>query len=481
MPRNTGSNDLYLLIHSLTTEEKGYFKKFASRHSNRQSKHLQLFDAISKQTEFEEAGLKKKFTGYADMKVYLFDMILKSLFLLESNNQSHAVTMLMGYAGILNKKGMIGTAKKLLLQALELARKDDFFDRQLLILSGLNMIQLRDVPIHKKWDFITERFKEESAIIEQRTYVSAMLHEHAKLVFLHDAKAAGNAYAHLIKHINQKFIEGPAPGVSQRTARIRSEVLGMYYDLIDRHLKARQVFYSNMKDLEKTYNRLKTETSLMQYARSIIKYVATCLSSGHTSGVKALLIKLSKIDTGVAFLNSNFQFQCVNLMQQLALLEKKYEQGIALTTALITKPGFAGLLSRFVPTGISVYQNLALLQWHAKKYPAVYLTLQEIYGLNKNVKSKKLVADNLVLNMMVQIEMNNYELLPSLIASAKRIALQKNSNKEFIAVVRLLSGFSKQSPHFKQTTATVNTNYSIYGKLSFDEWQRQFARRKSDS
>ncbi len=57
--RTTGSDDLYRLIHSLTTEEKGYFKKLALRHSPKGSKHLKLFDAIAAQKTFEEASLKK--------------------------------------------------------------------------------------------------------------------------------------------------------------------------------------------------------------------------------------------------------------------------------------------------------------------------------------------------------------------------------------------------------------------------------------
>lgn len=46
--RTTGSDDLYRLIHSLTTEEKGYFKKFAKRHTSGGNKYLQLFDDINR-------------------------------------------------------------------------------------------------------------------------------------------------------------------------------------------------------------------------------------------------------------------------------------------------------------------------------------------------------------------------------------------------------------------------------------------------
>src|SRR5687767_1448334 len=122
MARTTGSDELYRLIHALTTEEKGYFKKFAKRHTSKGNKYLQLFDAINKQKEFEEKSLKKKFKDLAVMKVYLFDMILRSL-LINLKNVS-AETMLLQkliYCEILQSKGLQKKAIELNLENLKTA------------------------------------------------------------------------------------------------------------------------------------------------------------------------------------------------------------------------------------------------------------------------------------------------------------------------------------------------------------------------
>ena len=77
MARKTGSDELFRLIHSLTIEEKGYFKKFAARHKTSGNVYLRLFDAINKQKVFEEKLLIKSFAAYnfADLKLYLKDII----------------------------------------------------------------------------------------------------------------------------------------------------------------------------------------------------------------------------------------------------------------------------------------------------------------------------------------------------------------------------------------------------------------------
>jgi hypothetical protein len=59
MARTIGSDELFRLIHSLSVEEKGYFKKFATRHTTNDSIYLKLFNTIAKQDAFDETQLKK--------------------------------------------------------------------------------------------------------------------------------------------------------------------------------------------------------------------------------------------------------------------------------------------------------------------------------------------------------------------------------------------------------------------------------------
>ena len=78
------SDSLHQLIRSLDSNEKRYFKMFSERHAG-EKKYMLLFDAISKQTEYNEAALKKKFSKqsfvkqFAVAKNYLFNNLVQVL------------------------------------------------------------------------------------------------------------------------------------------------------------------------------------------------------------------------------------------------------------------------------------------------------------------------------------------------------------------------------------------------------------------
>ena len=79
MARNIGSQELFEMIHSLTHEEKVYYKKFSKLHIPNGSNYLKLFDAISAQNAFEEISLHQGFKHYRVMKVYLKDYVMDRL------------------------------------------------------------------------------------------------------------------------------------------------------------------------------------------------------------------------------------------------------------------------------------------------------------------------------------------------------------------------------------------------------------------
>ena len=79
-------DDLFLLVKSLTKNEKGYFQKFYSAFETGKDKHfLLLFDLLEEATEYNEPALKKKLgreskqVNFAVLKNYLTEKILQSL------------------------------------------------------------------------------------------------------------------------------------------------------------------------------------------------------------------------------------------------------------------------------------------------------------------------------------------------------------------------------------------------------------------
>lgn len=89
----TTSSDLFNLIHSLTANERAYFKRFAGVYRKpSENNYLKLFEAIYAQKEYDEEALKEQFKNdklgsyFPRAKKYLYDKILESMRLLNKKN-----------------------------------------------------------------------------------------------------------------------------------------------------------------------------------------------------------------------------------------------------------------------------------------------------------------------------------------------------------------------------------------------------------
>ena len=89
----TASSDLFNLIHSLSSRERAYFKRFAGMHKqSSDSNYLKVFEAIYEQEEFDEKALKEQFKNdklsryFPRVKKYLYDKILESMRLFHADD-----------------------------------------------------------------------------------------------------------------------------------------------------------------------------------------------------------------------------------------------------------------------------------------------------------------------------------------------------------------------------------------------------------
>jgi len=118
---NQQTDQLFQLIKSLTKAEKRNFKLFAKRGSaNDDLKFILLFDAIEKQTVFDEEQILKKVktikkAQLSNLKAHLYKQLLTSLRLSHSNhNIDIQIRENIDYARILYNKGLYKQSLKLL-------------------------------------------------------------------------------------------------------------------------------------------------------------------------------------------------------------------------------------------------------------------------------------------------------------------------------------------------------------------------------
>ena len=117
------SDDLFRLISAMSRSEKRYFKVFASGGSGEKN-YLRLFDAISKQKEYDEEAIVRQFKGdslvrnLSYTKNYLYNLILKALRVYHSDISIAAQLFDMFRSiEILSEKGLFDQCWKILEKA----------------------------------------------------------------------------------------------------------------------------------------------------------------------------------------------------------------------------------------------------------------------------------------------------------------------------------------------------------------------------
>ena len=132
----TSSDELFLLIKSLGKQEKRYFKLFSSQHTiGDENNYIKLFDAIEAQKNYDEKAIisKLKDKGFikhlSSMKVYLYNLILKSLRNYNSKSTiSDEISGAYKNSEILFNRGFYKQGMKVLLKAKKLAQTEQRFN-----------------------------------------------------------------------------------------------------------------------------------------------------------------------------------------------------------------------------------------------------------------------------------------------------------------------------------------------------------------
>jgi len=123
------TNDLFLLIKSLTKTEKRFFHLFASRHMiGGESMYLKFFDVIVKQKEYDESKIKEIFkkenlgSTLASSKNRLYNLVLKSLSDFHSGMSVESkLRDLMQHIEVLFEKGLYEQGVKVIKKAKKLS------------------------------------------------------------------------------------------------------------------------------------------------------------------------------------------------------------------------------------------------------------------------------------------------------------------------------------------------------------------------
>lgn len=251
-------NDLFLLIKSLTKNEKRYFKMFSSTQGENKA-YLKLFNEIQKQLEYNEAVIKEKFQGeqftnqLSVAKSYLYKLIMKSLIMYHSGDLIDArISGMILRAKILFKKALIPQYFKTLKKAKELALKYERFgylmeiyDMMRLIVKKEKMLKEEDKKIYEEADDAIAKLKnlfDYSSLLNKTFHISRVWgrsrdktveKQIGKILKTHLMKNESNALSFRAKEIYYDILETSAAVKTDNDAQ--KKYLQKRYELVETH------------------------------------------------------------------------------------------------------------------------------------------------------------------------------------------------------------------------------------------------------
>lgn len=173
----TPSDDLWKLIHSLNISEKGYFVKFAHRHSpEKENNYIKLFEAINSQGEkYNENEIKNRFKNekftkqLTSAKNYLYNMILKSLVSYNDDKSTEsALSNMKEQYTILFQKTLFDQAESILNRAKKLAIEEDRFTKLIDIYKDQKNFDYRKIAEPDFDNYVEECKQEEIDILDKQ-------------------------------------------------------------------------------------------------------------------------------------------------------------------------------------------------------------------------------------------------------------------------------------------------------------------------
>ena len=455
------TDNLFRLIKSMNKPEKRYFKIYASRHSSEQNNYLKLFDAIEKQTQYNEESILKKFQKEIFIKKFpiaksrLFDTVLRSLDAFHANSSIDAQLMRqIHFAEILYKKSLYDQCARMLESAKRLAVK------------------------HEKYSTLSEIFHWQKKLIEKDNY-SGLEEDDLQKLLVEDARIAER-----IKNFNDYWnIKSRLFVLLNKKGKVRTkEELKKFKKIIDNTLLQKEskalsmetkylfhhiysAFYFGTGDYKKSYQELKKNVSLIESNTELFKeepnlyfslltntiYIGSQLKK--FDEVKENMKKLKAIpetlntkgneDMEIKLFSSAYSIEIT-----LYITLGEFEKGIQLVPKI--EAGLSRYEEKLSPVRKAYFCfNIAVLYFGAGKYSIALKWINRLLNDNAINESQDIHCFAEIFNIIIHVELKNADLLPYVVKSLQRYLNSRNRVYKFETIFlefanRLLTASPKE-------------------------------------
>lgn len=299
----TVSDKLFRLIKSLTSLEKGYFKKYASKNTpGEKNNYIILFDAIDSLEIYDENLLKKKLknsnfiTQLPVYKNYLFNLILKSLNSYSTyESVSTQISGLIQEAIVLSKKALTKEALKYLNRAKDLAVKFEKTNSMFEIFAAERSILMRATD--------KNTYKHRAKIYKEQLEFLKLVEKHIQLSWLSDkmvlyVEQTGDFRTEEREKEIKKIMQNPLLKRYEYLKDFTSKQLFLHIHIFEQLAKddIKKVHYYLKKEIEMINEyKIMIPSLVRTYIHTLVNYLLFSNLLKDRASVKDALIKINQL------------------------------------------------------------------------------------------------------------------------------------------------------------------------------------------
>lgn len=425
------SDFLFQLIKSLNKGDRRNFKLYA-RLQDGDKKYIRLFDAIDKQSKYDEKRLLRQFEGerftnqFSVAKNYLYNYILKTLDIFHQDKISELRIMLHKIE-ILIGKNLFEQAQKLLRKAKHAAERQERFGEMLELLNFERQILHRLQKSNAFEVFIEGVQQEEEVTLKKMENLQLFYHLYDE-IYRYKKRVTSirgvEDEATLANLLSDPLLDGPERAISTR-ARLKQ------LDILNDVARFKQDYQACIKYSESMVKIYDEHPALKEEKN--LRYIETV----HKYGM--FLCQIGKVEEGGAAIDKLRQVKTYNEQETIKVVELYFSSKMALCVELAEveegekviadfetefEKRLSGKLMKSVELTIYYLTSLFYI-WDNK--PSVALGwVNKILNEPRTELRTDLQCMARILNLIIHLELGNEDLLEYNLKSATRFISNRN-------------------------------------------------------
>lgn len=470
------ASELHVLIHSLSPNEKGYFKKYCLRNGpNSGKKYLNLFDALASMKTYDEEKLRIKLgtntTHLASEKNYLFHLIIESLLTSRTDQDSlFECELLVSKARLLSNRSFFEAAARFCERALQKSKASEFYTYALEALD-IELLLWQYLP-HDNRRSLEEIVSDRKKVRHAMNVTDDLRLIDMSVVRLFQEIGIGRNDEHLTQY-RKLYEEAEAVKNANENLPLRAQIY--YYNI--------GVFYYNvisnaegsLSDLRRMIelidsNPVIRKERLSFYISSLNNIILLLMHMGEFSEAQQRIDQLTAIETDTQNHKNTLFITRYNTQFDLYTLSKQWDKLLEL--AMKMKEEIRDYENRLDNryTGHVRFAAFRSCFYNGNYREALQWINQMVQKPKGEPFKPEVVAIARIAEIVLHETMGNYDLAETLLSSAKRFASKNNAYYPFEKV--MFDFFCKRFNHPEDNALFASLKGDL-DRISEDPLQRR--------